>query len=101
MSEIRFPPPHHPTRKKTLAHGRPLVEPILHRVEWCPEPVDGRQVGMEARVELLKQQSLAISKANPDPKITIQNQESLAQARDLSVVLQASFRKFPPQVIFI
>ena len=77
------------------------MEPLLHRVEWCPEPVDGRQVGMEARVELLKQQSLPISKANPDPKITIQYQESLAQARDLSVVLQASFRKFPPQVIFI
>ena len=35
---------------------------------------------MEEHLELLKQQSLPIPKANLDPKITIQNQESLAQA---------------------
>jgi hypothetical protein len=101
MSEIRFPPPHSTRKKRSLMAGHQGSGVISDRVEWCPEPVDVREVRMEARVELLKQQSLAISKANPYPKITIQNQESLAQARDLSVVLQASFRKFPPQVIFI
>jgi hypothetical protein len=31
-------------------------------------------------VQLLKQRSLPIPKANPDPKITIQNQECVTQA---------------------
>src|SRR6266496_2855642 len=46
------------------------IEDCLYQAKW----------GMEEHVELLKQQSLPIPKANPDPKITIQNQESLAQA---------------------
>jgi len=46
------------------------IEDCLYQAKW----------GMEEHVELLKQQSLPIPKANLDPKITIQNQESLAQA---------------------
>jgi predicted RNase H-like HicB family nuclease len=46
------------------------IEDCLYQAKW----------GMEEHVELLKQQSLPIPKANPDPKITIQNQESLSQA---------------------
>jgi predicted RNase H-like HicB family nuclease len=46
------------------------IEDCLYQAKW----------GMEEHLELLKQQSLPIPKANPDPKITIQNQESLAQA---------------------
>ena len=45
------------------------IEDCLYQAKWC----------MEEHVELLKQQSLPISKANLAPKITIQNQESLAQ----------------------
>jgi predicted RNase H-like HicB family nuclease len=45
------------------------IEDCLYQAKW----------GMEEHVELLKQ-SLPIPKANPDPKITIQHQESLAQA---------------------
>jgi len=46
------------------------IEDCLYQAKW----------GMEEHVELLKQPSLPISKANLAPKITIQNQESLAQA---------------------
>jgi hypothetical protein len=35
---------------------------------------------MEEHVGLLKEQSLPVPKENPDPKIIIQNQESLARA---------------------
>jgi len=35
---------------------------------------------MEEHIELLKEQSLPIPPKNPDPKIIIQNQESLARA---------------------
>jgi len=46
------------------------IEDCLYQAKW----------GMEEHVELLKQQSLPIPKTTPDPKITIQNQESLVQA---------------------
>jgi predicted RNase H-like HicB family nuclease len=46
------------------------IEGCLYQAKW----------GMEEHVELLKQQSLPVPEANRDPKITIQNQESLAQA---------------------
>jgi predicted RNase H-like HicB family nuclease len=46
------------------------IEDCLYQAKW----------GMEEHLELLKEQSLPIPKANADPKIVIQNQESLAQA---------------------
>jgi predicted RNase H-like HicB family nuclease len=46
------------------------IEDCLYQAKW----------GMEEHVALLKEQSLPVPNANPDPKITIQNQESLARA---------------------
>src|SRR5216117_4049376 len=46
------------------------VEDCLYQAKW----------GMEEHVGLLKEQSIPIPKENPDPKIIIQNQESLARA---------------------
>jgi predicted RNase H-like HicB family nuclease len=47
------------------------IEDCLYQARW----------GMKEYLELLKEQSLPIPKENADPKIVIQNQESLAQAR--------------------
>jgi predicted RNase H-like HicB family nuclease len=46
------------------------IEDCLYQAKW----------GMEEHVELFKEQSLPIPPQNPDPKIVIQNQESLARA---------------------
>jgi len=46
------------------------IEDCLYQARW----------GMKEHVELLKEQSLPIPKENADPKIIIQNQESLARA---------------------
>ena len=46
------------------------IEDCLYQAKW----------GMEEHVGLLRQQGFTIPKENPDPKITIQNQESLARA---------------------
>jgi predicted RNA binding protein YcfA (HicA-like mRNA interferase family)/predicted RNase H-like HicB family nuclease len=46
------------------------IEDCLYQAKW----------GMEEHVELLKEQSLPIPPQNHDPKIVIQNQESLARA---------------------
>ena len=46
------------------------IEDCLYQARW----------GMKEHLELLKEQSLPIPKENADPKIIIQNQESLAQA---------------------
>ena len=46
------------------------IEDCLYQAKW----------GMEEHVELLKEQSLPIPQENPDPKIVIQNQLSLARA---------------------
>ena len=46
------------------------IEDCLYQAKW----------GMEEHLELLKEQSLPIPNKNPNPKIIIQNQESLAQA---------------------
>jgi predicted RNase H-like HicB family nuclease len=46
------------------------IEDCLYQAKW----------GMEEHIGLLKEQSLPVPKENPDPKITIQNQESLARA---------------------
>ena len=46
------------------------IEDCLYQARW----------GMEEHIELLKEQSLPVPKENPDPKIVIQNQESLAKA---------------------
>ena len=46
------------------------IENCLYQARW----------GMKEHVELLKEQSLPIPKENADPKIIIQNQESLARA---------------------
>jgi predicted RNase H-like HicB family nuclease len=46
------------------------IEDCLYQAKW----------GMEEHIELLKEQSLPIRPKNPDPKIIIQNQESLARA---------------------
>ncbi len=46
------------------------IEDCLYQARW----------GMEEHIELLKEQSLSIPPKNPDPKIVIQNQESLARA---------------------
>ena len=50
---------------------------IGHSIEDC---VYQAKWGMEEHVELLKEQSLPVPRQNPDPKIVIQNQESLARA---------------------
>ena len=46
------------------------IEDCLYQARW----------GMKEHLELLKEQSLPTPKENADPKIVIQNQESLAQA---------------------
>jgi predicted RNase H-like HicB family nuclease len=46
------------------------IEDCLYQARW----------GMKEHLELLREQSLTIPKENADPKIIIQNQESLAQA---------------------
>ena len=46
------------------------IEDCLYQAKW----------GMEEHVGLLKEQSLPVPKENSDPKIIIQNQESLARA---------------------
>jgi predicted RNase H-like HicB family nuclease len=46
------------------------IEDCLYQAKW----------GMEEHVALLKEQSLPVPNANPDPKIIIQNQENLARA---------------------
>jgi predicted RNase H-like HicB family nuclease len=46
------------------------IEDCLYQAKW----------GMEEHVALLKEQSLPVPNANPDPKIILQNQESLARA---------------------
>lgn len=46
------------------------IEDCLYQARW----------GMKEHLELLKERSLPIPKENADPKIIIQNQESLAQA---------------------
>jgi predicted RNase H-like HicB family nuclease len=46
------------------------IEDCLYQAKW----------GIEEHLELLQEQSLPIPKENPNPKIIIQNQESLAQA---------------------
>jgi predicted RNase H-like HicB family nuclease len=46
------------------------IEDCLYQARW----------GMKEHLEVLKEQSLPIPKENADPKIIIQNQESLAQA---------------------
>ena len=46
------------------------IEDCLYQARW----------GMKEHLEVLKEQSLPIPKENTDPKIIIQNQESLAQA---------------------
>lgn len=49
---------------------------IGHSIEDC---VYQARWGMEEHLELLKEQSLPIPKENANPKIIIQNQETLAQ----------------------
>jgi predicted RNase H-like HicB family nuclease len=46
------------------------VEDCLYKAKW----------GMEEHIELLKEQKLPIPKANPSPKIVIQNEERLARS---------------------
>ena len=46
------------------------IEDCLYQARW----------GMKEHLELLKEQSLPIPTENADPRIVIQNQESLAQA---------------------
>jgi predicted RNase H-like HicB family nuclease len=52
---------------------------IGHSIEDC---VYQARWGMEEHLELLKEQSLPIPKENANPKIIIQNQETLAQASE-------------------
>src|ERR687888_366448 len=46
------------------------IEDCLYQAKW----------GMEEHLELLREQALPIPEENPDPKIIIQNQETLATA---------------------
>ncbi len=46
------------------------VEDCLYQAKW----------GMEEHLQLLREQGFSIPKNNPNPKITIQNQEPLAKA---------------------
>lgn len=46
------------------------IEDCLYQAKW----------GMEEHLELLREQSLPIPKINANPRIIIQNQETLAQA---------------------
>lgn len=46
------------------------IEDCLYQAKW----------GMEEHIALLKKQRLPVPKANPDPKVVIQNQERLAKA---------------------
>jgi len=45
------------------------VEDCLYQAKW----------GMEEHLCLLREQGMTVPKENPNPKITIQNEESLAQ----------------------
>lgn len=46
------------------------IEDCLYKAKW----------GIEEHVALLKEQGLPIPKKNPNPKVTIQNEERLAKA---------------------
>ena len=46
------------------------IEDCLYKAKW----------GIEEHVALLKEQGLPIPKENPNPKVTIQNEERLAKA---------------------
>jgi len=46
------------------------VEDCLYQAKW----------GIEEHLSLLREQSMTVPPENPNPKITIQNQELLAQA---------------------
>ncbi len=46
------------------------IEDCLYKAKW----------GIEEHVALLKEKGLHIPKQNPDPKVTIQNQEKLSKA---------------------
>ena len=46
------------------------IEDCLYKAKW----------GIEEHVALLKEQGLPIPKKNPNPKVTIQNEERLAEA---------------------
>jgi predicted RNase H-like HicB family nuclease len=46
------------------------IEDCLYQAKW----------GMEEHVALLKEQLLPVPDPNPEPKVVIQNQESLAKA---------------------
>jgi len=46
------------------------IEDCLYKAKW----------GIEEHVTLLKKQGLPIPKKNPNPKVTIQNEERLAKA---------------------
>ena len=50
---------------------------VGHSIEDC---VYQARWGMEEHLELLKKDSLPVPNENPNPKIVIQNQESLTQA---------------------
>jgi predicted RNase H-like HicB family nuclease len=45
------------------------IEDCVYQAKW----------GMEEHLQLLREQGLSIQRENPDPKITIQNQEPLAK----------------------
>ena len=49
--------------------GHP-IEDCLYKARW----------GIEEHVTLLKEQGLPVPKENPNPKVTIQNEERLAKA---------------------
>ncbi len=46
------------------------IEDCLYKAKW----------GIEEHVALLKEQGLPVPKENPNPKVTIQNEERLAKA---------------------
>ncbi len=46
------------------------IEDCLYKARW----------GIEEHVTLLKEQGLPVPKENPNPKVTIQNEERLAKA---------------------
>ncbi len=46
------------------------IEDCLYKAKW----------GIEEHVTLLKEQGLPVPKENPNPKVTIQNEERLAKA---------------------
>ncbi len=46
------------------------IEDCLYKAKW----------GIEEHVALLKEQGLPVPKENPNPKVTVQNEERLAKA---------------------